>query len=238
MCEFTTAAYIAAALAVAGTAAQQIGQQQARKAESAAVQAEALRQEEFSRRQRKAIDTGREAFEEPTIQAAQDKAAGERETAYRAAASPSIAGYLPGQSDAPQVVRDAVDSRRVANADTLGGEAQRKAALEAWSDALLGGRIAIGRSAQDVSREASFAQGSRSAGAMEQSAAKMKGQGWRTAGDMLQLAGQVVGMGSSMTSGPDGFGATIGKGQTGTESAWRTSLFGGNGGLKAPVGGV
>ncbi|MCO6415699.1 hypothetical protein JYK14_05840 [Siccirubricoccus sp. KC 17139] len=195
MCELTSAAYIAAALAAAGTTAPVIGQQQSRDAEQRAIAAEALRQQEFSDRQRAAVDTGRQAFEQENIQDAQAKAGQQREDAYRTAAEPSIPTYLPGQENAPQVVRDAVDQRRAANASTLGEEAKRKAALESWADALLGGRIAVNRSGQGVAREASFAQGSMEANKAERAAAKQKGSDWRFVGDLLNGAAMVVGAG-------------------------------------------
>lgn len=237
MCEFTTAAYVAAALAVAATAAQQVGAAQARKAETGAVQAEAERQRAIADRQMAATAQAQQSFEQPQIQAAQAKATGERETAYRAAAAPSITAYLPGQADAPQVVRDSVDQRRATDAGVLGAEAHNKAALEGWGDALLGGRIAIGRGAQEVAKQASFSQGSRNVLPSELAAAKYKGQGWRDLGTGLQIASQVVGMGG----GSGAFaasGATLSASKAADsygQGGWGAVLNGRDGGSK-PAG--
>jgi hypothetical protein len=224
MCEPVLIA--SAALAAAGAGATAYGNAQSAKATNSALMqstantAEANRRayeaarattEQQAERNKQGVQAVTEtvpAVSRPAVDAAAAAAAAQRQQQYRAAA-PAETGYLPGQSSAPQVVRDAVDAERAKTAGTLGAQADALAQMRGWSDALFGvGRNItgtqervqrIGGAASNENRLAqAAAAGQAQLGNYRQSLdnlnigmAGQTGNGWRTVGSLASGVGNL-----------------------------------------------
>lgn len=199
MCDPVSA--ISAAALAAGTGAQIMGQNQARKAQRGVVAAERGRQQGYQERQAAAVDTATQGASRPAVEAATAERTAARAADLREAA-PQQTGYLPGQSAGPQIVRDEVDRQRGIVSAFTNQQGDARAALGGFGDAVFRANTGIGRAAQDVGVQGGFARGSAGLLPLDLNAASYKGQGLRTAGDLLVLAGTAApGLAQSKTLG-------------------------------------
>jgi hypothetical protein len=207
MCEPTTIALgISAAAAAAGTGMQIQGQRAADQERAGVIRNAITEQQGARNRGVEAALSTLPAVSRPAIDASITSAAGDRVADYGAATAPQ-GGYLPGQSAAPQVVRDAVDRGRADTSGYLGQRADALGRLGGWSDALFGVRQNIGRAGEGVAMAGSAGRGAASLlpGALQ--AAGGAGSGWRMAGDLTNLAGQFAG---AYGGAPGGWGSIFG----------------------------
>lgn len=193
------------ALAAVGSGLQIAGQQQAQRAQAGVTSAETRRQAGYAQAGRDAVDRARQTFD--AVPQAQGQAETARREAYQTAADGAVGGYLPGQTDAARVE---LDRRRTTNAETATQESARRAALEAWGDALLGGRVASSRSASDVGIQGSFARGSAGVLPAEMQAAGTRGQGLRALGDIAVASSMFAS--PLVAGGKDAWGRVFGTG--------------------------
>lgn len=192
MCEPATAVAVGSALA--GTALQYRGMQEASNAEADAIRAETGRQTRLADASRARVDQALSGVSRQSLDAETERATADRTVELRAAGRdlPNAGAYLPGQDSAPQIVRDEVDRRRALTEAFLDSNATNRARLGGWGDALFGGNIGIGRSAQDVATNAGFARGSASVLPLEQRGAMARGANTRMLGDLTVLGGTMA----------------------------------------------
>lgn len=203
MCEPATIIAGASLLATAaGTAAQIKGQSDARKAQKSAVAAEITRQGDTRRHQLESIANTTNGIDRQSTDAATQEGAASRGAEYSAASAPAGTEYLPGQANAPQVVRDAVDQKQGAAGAYVGQQGQALANLGGWSDALFGTRRKIARNAQGIGIDATDAKASASLLGTDLAGAGFDGMGMRTAGDIGVAAGTLgAGAGQQLYDG-------------------------------------
>jgi hypothetical protein len=203
MCEPTTIAALAAT--AVGSAMQMQGQRQAQRAQRGAVEAENTRQRGYQQQAMGYVDTAREGASRPEVESATARAVDERATANRAAAAvpQAMGGYLPGQAGAPQIVRDEVDRQRGIASLFAGQQADARAGLGGWSDALQGVRTGITRSGQGIAMQGSFGRGSAGVLGNELQAAGGAGAGMRALGDAVVTFGPAA---ATRFGGSDGWG--------------------------------
>lgn len=182
---------VALGSAVVGSAMQMQGQRQAQAAQSRTMAAEQARQDSFAAASRDRVGTATDRVGAPATIAATEAATADRAAELRRVSTPATGQYLPGQGDAPQIVRDEIERRRAEAAGYLDQQGDARARLGGWGDALFGARQEIGRSGQDVATEAGFARGSAAVLPAELRAAQQRGQGWRTAGDLVTAGGML-----------------------------------------------
>lgn len=197
MCEPVSLATAASLAATAiGSTMQIQGQKKAQSAQQDVANAERIRQQGFQQRQQSEVDAAIPQVSRPQVETNMAAATGQREAALREA-SPTQTGYLPGQGNGPQVVRDEVDRRRAEVADYTGQQAAARAKIGGWADALYGVRTNVARTAQNVQTQGGFARGSLTPMQSEMSAAGYQGEGMRTGGDLAVLAGRAIPAASS-----------------------------------------
>lgn len=186
------AAVASGALGLGGALLQNQGMQQAQNAQMAAASAEQWRQRGFADRQFSAAEDARREFAPEAVQQGQQEAAARRSAAYAQTVAPSDTTPLPGPAGGSGAVEALMAGRRDQNRVLLEGEGQRRAAAEAWADALFGRSVAAGRQAERGGLDRGFARGSLGALPAEQRAAQFRGQGLRTAGDLMTLGSAVA----------------------------------------------
>ena len=141
------------------------------------------------------------------------------------AASPAATGYLPGQTNAPQVVRDAMDAERAKTAAVLGQQADALGAMRGWGDTMFGINRTVAQTGESVARQADAARGNaRVAAAGAESDARnaayqqavdnyrmglatQTGAGLRAVGDIAKGAGN---LGVSYGMNPSGWAGLFG----------------------------
>ena len=240
MCEPTTIALAGLALSAVGTGVSAVSGMQARKAtqraadESMRNTAEANKRsierakatnEQQSQANQQIAQTVTQAPEKITeVAGEQDQAAQIRAAQYRAA-SPAATGYLPGQTNAPQVVRDAMDAERAKTAAVLGQQADALGAMRGWGDTMFGINRTVAQTGESVARQADAARGNaRVAAAGAESDARnaayqqavdnyrmglatQTGAGLRAVGDIAKGAGN---LGVSYGMNPSGWAGLFG----------------------------
>lgn len=221
MCFDPVTLAIGAGLMVAGTAAQQYGQKQARDEQRKTYAAEAARQGDLSNQAYGIFNKSAEAASEPAVSADMAKSTDARKGAYgRAAASTGPA--MPSQATvgtAPRVLGNAVRGEGIANQGSTAGLIDALARLNAFGDAQQGLGITLNKN-----RLAQAAIGDRSRGSMralefEVADAANKGAGLRMLGDLLVGGGQLgVGMAANGKGSPI---TGAGNSMTGLSAPWR-----------------
>lgn len=204
MCDPVSASFaVSAALAAAGTGMQMQGQRQADNERAGVIRNAITEQQSASQRGMAAALSSLPAADRPAIESSMTGAAADRAADYATATAPQ-GGYLPSQSAAPQVVRDAVDRGRAETAGYLGARSDALGRLGGWSDALFGVRQNIGRAGEGVTAAAGAGRGAASLlpGALQGAGAA--GSGWRMAGDLTNMAGQFAG---AYGGAPGGWGS-------------------------------
>lgn len=224
MCFDPVTMAIGAGLMVAGTAAQQYGQKQARDAQRGAYSAEAARQDDLSNQAYAIFNRSADAASEPAVSADMAKSAGERKEAYGKAAA-STGPAMPSQATvgtAPRILGNAVRGESVANAGATGNLIDALARLNAFGDAQQNLGITFNKN-----RLSQAAIGDRSRGSMraleyEVADAANKGSGLRMLGDLLVGGGQ-IGVGMAANGKTPGANPVTGKGNSysGLSASWR-----------------
>jgi hypothetical protein len=159
--------------------------------------------------------------------------------------NPAQASYLPGQADAPKIIRDQVGKSLSDAIARARSNAANKAQLEGFGDLSLGNQISNAHSAQDINLFGNMRKGSEGVLPVEFNAAdqelqarrisaQRKGAGLSTVGGLLQAGGQLYGMGSAgagggwtswLNSGTNpGAATSFGMGQTGSVGRAATGL--------------
>lgn len=226
MCFDPVTLAIGAGLMVAGTAAQQYGQKQARDEQRKTYAAEAARQDDLSNQAYSIFNKSADAASEPAVSADMAKSTEARKEAYGAAAA-STGPAMPSQAtvgSAPRILNNAVRGAGIANEGATSGLIDALARLNAFGDAQQNLGITFNKN-----RLAQAAIGDRSRGSMraleyEVADAANKGSGLRMLGDLLVGGGQIgVGM-AAKGAGPAGTNPLTGmKGNsmTGLSAPWR-----------------
>jgi hypothetical protein len=205
MCEVATIAALAtAAIGAAGTGMQMAGQQRADDSRAAAAMQATRRQRDMNNAAMAGVSPAIDATERSRVDDSMAQAQGQRADTYAGAINPQTE-YLPSQSTAPQVVRDAVDRARGENADYLGQRADALARLGSWGDTLFGLRTGVQRANENSAVQGSLSRGAAGLLPGAMAAAGSAGSGLRQAGDLAVFGSQ---MGSAF--GPSTWGSVFG----------------------------
>lgn len=174
MCDPVSIAIAGAALSVAGTGASAVGSMRARDATNAATQQAmantaaanrrayeraAATNEDQARANTQAINTVTQAAPRVAQAPAELEQAAALRTGQYMAASPAETGYLPGQVNAPQVVRDAVDAQRAKTAVSLGQQAAGLGNMRGWGDTVFGINRTVQQTGETAGQIAGAARG-------------------------------------------------------------------------------
>ncbi|CAB4120906.1 hypothetical protein UFOVP4_4 [uncultured Caudovirales phage] len=199
---------IAAALTVAGTAANYAGNKQAERASLSAFNTEQRIQKQKTAEQDLALDNSNNTTKKLLDPNAQADAVNARKEAFIAALNTRPAGqdYLPGQEGAPTIVADAAAK---ASADQRSYSEQQAGALanmQGFGDQMFGTNIAVGRNGQMIGQLGKDKFNSANVLDSELRAASYKGQDLRNIGTLAQQIGlsMLAGGAGSAASGAGG----------------------------------
>lgn len=199
MCDPVTLAIAAGTALLAGTAAQQIGQQRAQEAQRSAYALHASRQDDLASQSRQIFQNSVKQAAPETVQENTAKAEQERKDSYREAVGETPVA-IPMQATvgkAPRILNNAVRAEGTERAGFVDGLADALARLNAHGDAMqtLGIELNKNRLSQGVYSDASRGWANNVL-PFEVAAAREKGAGARMLGDLLVGAGQ-IGLGAA-----------------------------------------
>ena len=178
-------------LTLAGSAAQYIGNQQAKRATLNAFNTEQVRQKAKTADQQKLLDNSYDTAGKLNDPNAQQAAVDKRKSAFIQAlnARPADSGYLPGTDSAPKVVADA-SAKATADQDAFSGQqADALARMTGLGDQLFDTNIQLGRNSQGIGQLGVDKAQSAAALNAELNAARFKGGTLRGFGGLAQMIG-------------------------------------------------
>lgn len=192
----------AVGLMAAGTAAQAVGANRARKAMSGAREAERIRQKGYQDEAGAVFDASKANASRSSQDAQQGKLEADRKAAYdndvASAQAPNLAigDNLAGSQAGNAIVNDEV-ARQGAKASAFAGQqGDAKAALQGFGDLQFANSLANNRTNTQLGTLGNFMRGSADVLPYEMEAASHKGAGLNALGSVLNMAGTVAGVGS------------------------------------------
>lgn len=195
MCSYLAA--IAAAATVAGTAMTNAGQQQARQAQTDAVNNEEAQQAALIQKEQGSFNDSLQKSNATTIMANQQADTAARLKAMQANGSVNGVSVLPQQAaDESTATKKATQQLSDTATGQLQQQAQGSAALGGLNDAFHTAAITTAPNAADIGIDANFGQGDANLLPIELAAASRKGSGLRSIGSLFSGLGAAASAGA------------------------------------------